>query len=55
MTKISRGTKYKTLSSGLIGAMARQLKLETSEFANLIKCPLSYEAYLQILRSRGEL
>lgn len=55
MTKVSRGTKYKTLSSGLVGMMARQLKLEAGEFANLVKCPLSYEAYIQLLKSRDEL
>lgn len=54
-TKTSRGSNYKTLSSDLVGRIARQLRLTTKEFKSLVDCPLSEADYLRLLRTRGEL
>lgn len=48
-TKTSRGNKYKTLGDPLVAAMARQLRLTKDQFVDLVKCPLSKEAYAEIV------
>lgn len=48
MTKISHGENE--IGDGLITAMSRQLKLSKNQFQDLVKCPLSKEAYKQILQ-----
>lgn len=54
-TKVSRGKKYKTLGDDLISVMARQLKLTKGQFLDLIRCPLSRDAYLALLEQAGQL
>ena len=55
-TMTSRGKKkYRSLGNDLVTAMAKQVKLTTKEFTNLIKCPLSEEEYLALLAQRDEL
>jgi hypothetical protein len=44
-TKISRGSKYKTISDPLLGQMARQVGLTKAKFLNLVDCTLDQQAY----------
>lgn len=53
-TKVSRGSKYRTLGDALVGQMARQVKLKKAEFVDLVGCAISGEQYLAILRRQGE-
>ena len=48
-TKISQGER--DIHDGLMGAMARELKLKKSQFSDLINCPLSEKDYLTLLKS----
>jgi len=50
-TKISHGSS--DIREDLIRAMAFQCALSKSEFIDLVKCPLSKEAYLVILEKKG--
>jgi|WetSurMetagenome_2_1015567.scaffolds.fasta_scaffold387458_1 hypothetical protein len=52
-TKISHGEKE--IHDGLMGAMARELKLKKSQFLDLINCPMSHEEYLALLRSANHI
>jgi hypothetical protein len=49
-TFISHGERE--LGAFLADKMARQMQLRISEFDDAINCPLSQEAYYQILRQR---
>jgi hypothetical protein len=53
-TKISHGSG-KDLEDYLIKQMSNQCKLTKQQFADLVNCPLSSDAYLQILKENGEL
>lgn len=50
-TKTSHGAKE--INDNLLGQMARQCKLNKSEFGNLIDCPLTREEYEAKLISAG--
>jgi len=51
-TKISHGEKE--IHDGLLATMSRkQLRLSRGQFDQLVECPLSREAYLEILRKQG--
>lgn len=52
-TMISQGEKE--IHDGLLGAMARQVKLSSRQFAQLIECPLSLEEYTSLLREAGHI
>jgi len=52
-TKTSHGTGHKDLSDGLISNMAKQCKLNNSQFRDLIRCPLSRAEYEAILAEKG--
>ena len=52
-TKTSHGSGHKTLSDSLSSAMARQCDLNRGQFAELIECPLSREAYEALLVQRA--
>jgi hypothetical protein len=54
VTKVSRGSGYKSLGNDLVSMMARQVKLKTAEFCDLVQCPMSAEKYVETLRERGE-
>ena len=54
-TKVSRGTKYKTLGDTLVSMMAKQCRLSVQEFAELVKCTLSAEEYEKKLLGSGHL
>jgi hypothetical protein len=50
-TKISHGEKE--IDDNLLSLMARQVKLNKKQFADLIDCPLSHEQYVKHLREGG--
>jgi hypothetical protein len=50
-TKISHGEKE--LEDFHIGMMKRQCRLEKKEFLDLANCPLSEDAYIDILKKNG--
>lgn len=53
-TFVSRGSGYKTIDDSLLGAMKKQLKLDSlSDLRNLVKCPMSENDYQLILRGKG--
>jgi hypothetical protein len=45
----------KEIPDNLIGQMAKQCKLSKSDFLKLVDCPLSRQAYEDILKSEGEI
>lgn len=52
-TKVSHGTSHTDISDNLVGMMARQCKLVTKDFKDLIACPLSRDEYEDKLISQG--
>lgn len=48
-TKTSHGTSHIDISDKLVSTMARQCKLTTRNFRDLVTCPLSREGYEEIL------
>ncbi len=50
-TKISHGEKE--IHDGLLGTMARQVKLTRKQFNALIDCPLNLDDYVKILITAG--
>jgi hypothetical protein len=53
-TKTSHTQKMKDIPDNLLSQMARQCKLSKREFLDLIDCPLSREAYEEILGNQAE-
>jgi predicted RNA binding protein YcfA (HicA-like mRNA interferase family) len=51
-TKVSHGSS-KDIGIPLLKQMAQQCKLSKNDFTNLAKCPLSADAYLQIIDNLG--
>jgi hypothetical protein len=55
-TWVSHSASVKTISGGLLTAMKKQLRLErTSDFVDLIACPMTGEQFIRILRENGHL
>jgi len=54
-TKTSLGSSHKTLSDGLVSAMAKQCGLTNAQFKNLIACPLSQKDMEAILVENGRI
>lgn len=52
-TKTSHGRSSKELGADLIGLMARQCRLTTKQFLELVDCPMSREDYEEHLRREG--
>jgi len=52
-TKISHGTKYKTIGDNLLALMSKQCGLSKSDFIDLIDCPLSRDEYEKRLCNQG--
>lgn len=52
-TKMSRGSKYKTITDNLLGQMSKQCKLPKIDFLNLVDCPLTREEYEIKLQSQN--
>ena len=51
-TKISKGSKYKTLQRPLLSLMSKQVKLTFSQFLDLVDCSLTAEGYLAHLEGK---
>jgi hypothetical protein len=51
LTKTSHGSTHKDISKPIFGCMAKQCKLSTNDFSDLIECRLSQSGYEQILKS----
>jgi hypothetical protein len=52
-TKTSHGTGHRDIGDGLIAKMARDCRITTGEFRDLIACPLSREQYETKLLALG--
>jgi|CXWK01.1.fsa_nt_gi hypothetical protein len=52
-TKISHGSKE--VSDPLLGQMAKQVRLNRSQFCDLVDCSLTHDGYLEILREGGHI
>ena len=53
-TYTSHGSKYKTYGRELLGMMKKQLKLDTTQQVfDLVTCPMSEDAYNEILKKKG--
>lgn len=51
-TKLSRASKYKTLSDHLVAAISKQLGLTKKELGQFLDCPLEFREYVNMLRDR---
>jgi len=51
-TKVSHGSK-KDIDDYLIKLMSYQCRLDKKQFLDLARCPLSKEAYLELLKEQG--
>ncbi|ABB24717.1 hypothetical protein [Pelodictyon luteolum] len=52
-TKVSLGGKPKTIGGDLLSFMARQCKLTTPEFLELVDCTMDQKIYERVLFDRG--
>ncbi len=52
-TKVSHGSKYKTLDDSLLSRMAKQAKLTNKQFENFVDCPMSQDDYIVHLQTLG--
>jgi len=53
-TFVSRGTKYKEISDGLLSKMWKQLYLNNKqELLDLVDCPMSEQQLVALLRNNG--
>ena len=54
-TKASHGRGGADIPDNLIGRMAKQCKLRTAQFRDLLDCPLSQAEYEELLTTNGEI
>ena len=54
-TKTSHGRGGADLPNKLFSRMARQCKLRTAQFRDLVDCPLSQAGYEELLTTNGEI
>jgi hypothetical protein len=52
-TKTSHGSGHKDIADNLVSQMAKQCKLTTKEFRDLVDCPLSRQVYEAKLVEKG--
>ena len=52
-TYCSHGPRRRDVKDGVIGAMARQCKISTKQFRQLVGCPLAREKYEELLCKCG--
>jgi len=52
MTKTSHTQKKKTIGEPLLNQMAHQCKLTSSEFLDLIDCPMDQNGYESVLKEK---
>lgn len=50
-TKTSHGSSHREISPTNLGKMARQCKLSSKDFVQLIECPMNQSIYEKILES----
>lgn len=55
ITHYSHGASGKEVHDGEVGAMARQCKVSTSQFKQLVSCALAREEYEALLLKQGDL
>lgn len=53
VTKVSTGTKYRTLGNDLVSRMARQMHLTAAQLKQFVDCSISAAEYVALLRTRG--
>ena len=54
-TKTSHGKGSADIPDKLLGRMARQCRLRTAQFRDLVDCPLSRADYEELLTTNGEI
>ena len=54
-TKVSMGTKYKTLGEPLVALMAGQMALTAKQLHQFVECTMSGGDYVEVLRALGKL
>ena len=54
-TKTSHGRGGADIPNSLISRMAKQCKLRTAQFRDLVDCPLSQAGYEELLTTNGEI
>ncbi|MBA2450191.1 MAG: hypothetical protein H0V51_19415 [Chloroflexi bacterium] len=52
-TKISRGTKYRTLDDSTLGKIARQAHLSVGDLKAAIACTFNWPDYARVLKQRS--
>ena len=52
-TKLSRGSRYKTIDDSLVSRMSKQVRLTKREFENLVSCSLTAEGFISALSKQG--
>lgn len=52
-TRLSHGVRE--YGDGLLGPMAKQLRLRRKQLDDLIECPLTKDSYSELLLKRGEI
>jgi len=53
-TKVSHGSGYKTIGSQLVSDMARQCRVTTGEFTELVTCTLSREQWVERVKKHPD-
>lgn len=53
LTKMSHGSNHREISDEFVSRMAKQCKLTTKEFTQLVECPLSREEYEEKLKAKN--
>lgn len=51
-TKLSHGSRGKSIKKGIFGAIARQTQLTKGQLENAVNCPLSRTDYSNILKEK---
>ncbi len=51
-TRVSHGSRPKDLPKGLVGEMARQVKLSNKNFKRLVSCDMDREEYEEVVKKR---
>lgn len=52
-TKVSHGSKYKTVGTPLVIKMAKQLRLTKKQFTALVECSMTQKDYVEHLVQQG--
>ena len=50
LTKLSRGSGYRTLGPKLVNKIGRQLKLSKKQLKDFVECPMTKAQYIEHLR-----